>query len=350
MAVLILLIGDTIECDVGSTITIAADITYVVNGWSGEGNCDGTIVSDGGSEKAEEGFMSTNSYLVWRFKANKEGTGWASLKITTNVFGFGIKGEEKECKVNIKVIGEKEKKQTKDIDADATASEIYNYVKELIDSEGKEKVPEIIKNKYSFNGYLVKWMATMENQIKEFENEIKTGYAGGSKLNGIPIDKENVEILKAQYEEVLKLLKSINYDKNNNTDKTVVSDELVDGYKNIDNIVKSLMSKQDATARNETTFNDIFDDISYYTPGTQNVSTTVTNKASKVLTIITNVGIVLSVIMVAIMGIKYMLGSVEEKADYKKDMIPYLVGSCLLFGILTIVKILQQIGESINNI
>ena len=39
-----------------------------------------------------------------------------------------------------------------------------------------------------------------------------------------------------------------------------------------------------------------------------------------------------------------------DKSEYKKDMIPYLVGACLLFGITVIVKVLQQIGQSINNI
>ena len=45
-----------------------------------------------------------------------------------------------------------------------------------------------------------------------------------------------------------------------------------------------------------------------------------------------------------------MLGSVEEKAEYKKDLLPYFIGSILLFGICTIVKVLQTLGESINNI
>ena len=39
-----------------------------------------------------------------------------------------------------------------------------------------------------------------------------------------------------------------------------------------------------------------------------------------------------AVVLVAFLGIKYMLGSAEEKAEYKKDMIPYLVGAFLLFG------------------
>ena len=37
-------------------------------------------------------------------------------------------------------------------------------------------------------------------------------------------------------------------------------------------------------------------------------------------------GIIVSVIVLMIMGIKYMTGSIEEKAEYKKTMIPYLIG------------------------
>jgi len=70
----------------------------------------------------------------------------------------------------------------------------------------------------------------------------------------------------------------------------------------------------------------------------------------KVINIIQFVGILISVIVLVLIGIKYMLGSVEERADYKKDMIPYIVGAVLLFGITAIVKMVQQIGESINNI
>ena len=45
-----------------------------------------------------------------------------------------------------------------------------------------------------------------------------------------------------------------------------------------------------------------------------------------------------------------MLGSVEEKAEYKKDLVPYFIGAALLFGICTVVKILQSLGDTINNL
>ncbi len=52
----------------------------------------------------------------------------------------------------------------------------------------------------------------------------------------------------------------------------------------------------------------------------------------KILGILQTVGIVLSVIILVILGIKYMMmGSAEEKAEYKKTMIPYLVGAVLIF-------------------
>ena len=71
---------------------------------------------------------------------------------------------------------------------------------------------------------------------------------------------------------------------------------------------------------------------------------------STVLSVITNIGIISSVLMLAILGVKYMLGSVEEKADYKSGLIPYMVGAFILFGICSVLKIVQAVGTQINSI
>lgn len=68
----------------------------------------------------------------------------------------------------------------------------------------------------------------------------------------------------------------------------------------------------------------------------------ITAIGSKILTVITTVGMVLSVIIVAVLGIKYMMGSTEEKAEYKKTMIPYLVGAVLVFGASAIGKMVYE--------
>lgn len=70
--------------------------------------------------------------------------------------------------------------------------------------------------------------------------------------------------------------------------------------------------------------------------------------ASRILSIITNIGMVVSVVMLAILGIKYMIGSAEERVDYKKDLVPYFVGAVVLFGILGFIKILMALGTSIG--
>lgn len=62
--------------------------------------------------------------------------------------------------------------------------------------------------------------------------------------------------------------------------------------------------------------------------------------AQTIMSVITTVGIVIAVITIIFMGIKFMMGSLEEKAEYKKMMLPYLIGAIFLFGASTIVKII----------
>lgn len=64
-----------------------------------------------------------------------------------------------------------------------------------------------------------------------------------------------------------------------------------------------------------------------------------TSLAGKVLGGLQVFGTLGAVIIVAVLGIKYMLASPEGKADYKSNMIPYLVGAVLLFGATNIAKL-----------
>lgn len=61
--------------------------------------------------------------------------------------------------------------------------------------------------------------------------------------------------------------------------------------------------------------------------------------AGNVISILTTVGIAVAIIILLILGIKYMMGSASEKAEYKKTMIPYLVGAVLIFGASGIAKL-----------
>ena len=75
-----------------------------------------------------------------------------------------------------------------------------------------------------------------------------------------------------------------------------------------------------------------------------------TNMVGTIATTIQMIGVVLSVIVIGLLGIKYMTGSVEERADYKKTMIPFLVGTFLIVAVGTVLRIIndlitQAIGE-----
>lgn len=74
----------------------------------------------------------------------------------------------------------------------------------------------------------------------------------------------------------------------------------------------------------------------------------VVNLGATIVTIIQTVGIVVAVVVLLILGIKYMMGSAEEKAEYKKTMIPYLVGAILIFASTTIVKVVYNIANGVN--
>ena len=67
-----------------------------------------------------------------------------------------------------------------------------------------------------------------------------------------------------------------------------------------------------------------------------------------IVNIIQIVGIVVAVIVLLVIGIKYMIGSASEKAEYKKTMIPYIVGAVLVFAGTSLVKVIYSLATSVS--
>ena len=63
------------------------------------------------------------------------------------------------------------------------------------------------------------------------------------------------------------------------------------------------------------------------------------NVSSVAYNILLAVGIIAAVIVGLIIGIKYMMGSVAQKAETKELLIPYIVGCVIIFGAFAIWKI-----------
>ena len=78
-----------------------------------------------------------------------------------------------------------------------------------------------------------------------------------------------------------------------------------------------------------------------------NVNNVDTNSIStiggQIANILSTIGIIVGVIVLLVLGIKYMMGSASEKAEYKKSLVPIVVGVLLLVAATTIVKALFSV-------
>ena len=68
-------------------------------------------------------------------------------------------------------------------------------------------------------------------------------------------------------------------------------------------------------------------------------------KAGTVLKTLRNISAIIAVFVITILGIKYMMGSVEEKAGYKKSFIPLVVGIAVVVSATTIATMLFDMGS-----
>ena len=73
--------------------------------------------------------------------------------------------------------------------------------------------------------------------------------------------------------------------------------------------------------------------------------TDIENKGQSIITILSTAGSILSVVVLVILGIKYMLGSVEEKAEYKRTLLPYVIGASFVFAASTIASVIYNIAK-----
>lgn len=79
---------------------------------------------------------------------------------------------------------------------------------------------------------------------------------------------------------------------------------------------------------------------SQHTPLTSDMKS-LTNSVYNILLII---GIVLAVIIGAVLGIQFIVGSVEQKSKIKEMLIPYIIGCVVIFGAFGIWKLAVTIG------
>lgn len=73
-------------------------------------------------------------------------------------------------------------------------------------------------------------------------------------------------------------------------------------------------------------------DASVKSDENQSDTSSIRAMAAKIINLIRNVAVIAGVLILTILGFKYMMGSPEEKSDYKKSLIPLVVGILVIMA------------------
>lgn len=82
--------------------------------------------------------------------------------------------------------------------------------------------------------------------------------------------------------------------------------------------------------------------------GSETDTSGITNIGNQIITILSTGGSIISVIVLIILGLKYMMGSAEEKAEYKKTLMPYVIGAGLVFAASAIAGIVFSFTKGLS--
>lgn len=95
--------------------------------------------------------------------------------------------------------------------------------------------------------------------------------------------------------------------------------------------------------------NNAIENVNFYNPQSSTKVTTndgkFFSKISFLLSWIRLIGVGISLIVIIIIGIKYILGSPEEKSQYKKTLIPYIVGFAMLLATSVVINLIASLAQ-----
>lgn len=72
-------------------------------------------------------------------------------------------------------------------------------------------------------------------------------------------------------------------------------------------------------------------------------ATYIFDKGGQLLKLLRNIAAIVSVLTITIIGVRYMLGSVEQKAEYKQTMMPVIIGCILIASLSAILTLIQSV-------
>ena len=116
-----------------------------------------------------------------------------------------------------------------------------------------------------------------------------------------------------------------------------------------DTIYKYPSRAQNTTGSSEQSLEDMVNDADKFIAGGELKlnQDALSNFSKTMYNILLAVGVAVAVIVGAIIGIKLMTSSIEEKVEAKKLLVPYVVGCAVVFGGFAIWKLVVTILQNI---
>lgn len=91
-----------------------------------------------------------------------------------------------------------------------------------------------------------------------------------------------------------------------------------------------------------------WDEAASENAGITDANTTLKNATGRVLVLVKYICVVIAVIILTVIGAKYMIASPGDRADIKKHAIAYVAGAIILFGASGILEIILKLSEQIK--
>lgn len=104
---------------------------------------------------------------------------------------------------------------------------------------------------------------------------------------------------------------------------------------------------------NASTLGDIFEQGDIFINEGKDADYPINSQALKesrdiIYNILFALGVCLTVIIGAILGIRYMFGSVEQQVKVKETLIPYIISCIIIFGAFGIWKLVVEIASQVT--
>lgn len=78
------------------------------------------------------------------------------------------------------------------------------------------------------------------------------------------------------------------------------------------------------------------------------VDTAINSIGATVITIIRVVSVAIAIVMLLVIGMRYMISAPGDRADIKKHAVAYVIGAFMLFGVSGILTILSEFSKKVT--